>query len=82
MKRKTLITKIIALCLACFILVTPLTINAVNYSVNEDGAVMAGSPQSNRIYTIYTQNNKVFDVISGSTANNSEVWTYTYSGAM
>ena len=82
MKRKSLITKIIALCLACFILVTPLTINAFDYSVNEDGAVMAGLPQPNRIYTIYTQNNKVFDVINGSTANYSEVWTYTYSGAM
>lgn len=40
MKRKMFAVKIIALCLICFVLVTPLTINAVDYSVNEDGAVM------------------------------------------
>lgn len=81
MKRKSFTVKFITLCLVCFILVTPLTINAVPYSVTEDGAVMAGSPKNERIYTIYTQTNKVFDVINGLTANNSEVWTYTYSGA-
>ncbi len=80
MKRKSLITKLIALCSACFILVTPLTINAVDYSVNEDGAVMAGSPESDRIYTIYTQSGRAFDVMNGKLDENSTVWTYPYNG--
>lgn len=88
MKRKSLITKIVTLCLACFILVTPLTIIAAEddeeqeYSVNEDGAVMAGEPVGDRIYTIYTQSGKVFDVYSGWQDDNTAVWTYTYGGHM
>lgn len=80
MKRKMFAVKIIALCLICFVLVTPLTINAVEYSVNEDGAVMAGDPVHERIYTIFTQSNKSFDVYSGWVNDNTEVWTYTYGG--
>ena len=82
MKRKSFKTKIVTFCLACFILVTPLTINAVDYSVNEDGAVMAGEPVDNRIYTIYTQSGKVFDVWNGLKDDNTDVWTYTYNGDM
>ena len=82
MKRKSIKTKIVSFCLACFVLLTPLTINAVDYSVNEDGAVMAGEPVDNRIYTIYTQSGKAFDVWNGLKSDNTIVWTYTYNGAM
>lgn len=86
MKRKSLITKIVTLCLACFILVTPLTIIAAEddeeqeYSVNEDGAVMAGEPVGDRIYTIYTQSGRAFDVMNEQLGENSTVWTYPYNG--
>ncbi len=88
MKRKSFKTKIVTFCLACFILVTPLTIIAeeeddeLEYSVNEDGAVMAGEPVENRIYTIYTQSGKAFDVWNGLKSDNTIVWTYTYNGDM
>lgn len=82
MKRKSFKTKIVTFCLACFILVTPLTINAVDYSVDEDGAVMAGEPVDDRIYTIYTQSGKVFDVWNGLMSDNTIVWTYNYNGDM
>ena len=80
MKKRALLHKIVSFCLACFVLLTPLTINAVEYSVNEDGAVMAGEPVGNRIYTIYTQSGKVFDVWNGLMSDNTIVWTYNYNG--
>ena len=80
MKRKSMSVKIMALCLVCFIFVTPLTINAVDYSVNEDGTVMAGLPEEDRIYTIYTQSGRAFDVMNGKFDENSTVWTYPYNG--
>lgn len=82
MKKRALLHRIVSFCLTCFILLTPLTINAVAYSVNEDGAVMAGEPVGNRIYTIYTQSGKVFDVWNGLKSDNTIVWTYNYNGDM
>ena len=43
---------------------------------------MAGEPVGNRIYTIYTQSGKVFDVWNGLKSDNTIVWTYTYNGDM
>ncbi|MDD7676299.1 MAG: RICIN domain-containing protein, partial [Eubacteriales bacterium] len=82
MKEKSRKAKIITLCLVCFILLTPLSIAATEYSAKENGDVMAGTPESNRIYTIGTQNanNRVFDVQNALTADNSVVWTYPYNG--
>ncbi len=79
MKRKP--TKILTFCMICFILLAPLGIVA-EYSARENGDVMAGTPESNRIYTIGTQNvnNRVFDVQNAQTADNSVVWTYPYNG--
>ena len=79
MKRK--FTKVLTFCMICFILLAPLSIFA-EYSARENGDVMAGTPEPNRIYTIGTQNvnNRVFDVQNAQTADNSVVWTYPYNG--
>ncbi len=78
-KRK--FTKVLTFCMICFILLAPLSIFA-EYSARENGDVMAGTPEPNRIYTIGTQNvnNRVFDFQNAQTADNSVVWTYPYNG--
>lgn len=80
MKKRILFIKFVACLLCCFILSTPLTISAVDYSCNDRGQVVAGDPQSGRIYVILVSSTKAFDVINALTADNSPVWTYTYNG--
>lgn len=68
----------------CFIfLMAWLPIDVVSeYLANESGDVTSGTPESNRIYTIYVPGSasKVFDVQNALTNDNSIVWTYPYNG--
>ncbi len=80
MKKRILSAKFTACLLCCFILITPLSISAVDYSCNDLGQVVAGDPQSDRIYVIFVNSTKAFDVINAQTADDSPVWIYTYNG--